>query len=127
MTDLKFKLLESLYELPYDISIDEATLLNSFIGKDDKQLVVCKNTLTQMIAQKYVTKLHDGTYRIAIPGINIYEAECAARREKQSDEERLEKRIKKERCYDLYMVLAGAALSLIGSLIFWFITGAAGV
>lgn len=83
MKDLKFKLLKILYELPFDESIGEADLLNPLKGKRDENLLNAQNAMKQMIGQKYVTKLPDSEYRIAIPGITIYEAEHAARLEKQ--------------------------------------------
>lgn len=124
MKDLKFKLLKILYELPFDESIGEADLLNPFIGKRDENLLNAQNAMKQMIAQKYVTKLPDGEYRIAIPGITIYEAEHAARLKEQASEKIRIKQTHHDWLISLFGIFGGAVVSLITSIIVWWITGA---
>ncbi len=124
MKDLKFKLLKILYELPFDESIGEADLLNPLKGKRDENLLDAQNALKQMVAQKYVSKLLDDTYRIAIPGITIYEAEHAARLREQASEKIRIKQTHHDWFIALFGILGGAVVSLITSIIVWWITGA---
>lgn len=84
MTDLKYEILERLYLESEKTHISESELLNPFVSKKNNDVNSAKHALNQMIEQGYVTRLPDGSYRIAIPGINIYEAEHAARLKEQA-------------------------------------------
>ena len=85
MTDLKFEILERLYLESEKTHISESELLNPFVSKKNNDVNSAKHALNQMIEQGYVYRLSPGEYRIAVKGIDIYEAEYAAQGDRKSN------------------------------------------
>lgn len=123
MTDLKFEILEHLYLASDNDHIGESELLNPFVNKRDKNINSAKHALNQMIEQGYVLRITHGQYRIAIKGIDIYEAEHTARLIEQASEKLRIKQTHHDWFIALFGVLGGAVTAIITSIIVWRITG----
>lgn len=134
MTDIKFEILERLYLESEKTHISESELLNPFVSKKNNDVNSAKHALNQMIEQNYVIRSAPGEYRVTVKGIDIYEAEHAARLKEQTakelrqiQDEKNETNRKKQLNHDwfvaLFSMIGGAVSGLASSLIFWLITG----